>query len=166
MTYHSEYIARPHHVSVRTMLEENGIRYFEEEGSPSAFLFEVPASNGNLSVAIRVVPIAGEVIVYSGLPLSLDIHKLEPILQAIAWVNTGLRRSCFELDQDRGQLVCRTTLWTGDYAPSKVALEELLRCNFDTAAHYYSAFMDIVSNGRSAREAVTVCQHSAGLEIS
>ncbi|KVX02777.1 YbjN domain-containing protein [Shewanella frigidimarina] len=166
MTYHNQEFIRPHHVSVRTMLEANGIVYLEEVGSPSAFLFEVPATNGNLSVAIRVVPIAGEVIVYSGLHIMLNRDKHELILQAIAWINTGLRRSCFELDQDRGQLVCRTTLWTGEEAPSKSALEELLRCNLDTADHYQGVFCDIVENGLEVREAVTGRQHTAGLEIS
>jgi len=166
MTYQNQETARPHHVSVRTMLEENEIIYFEEEGSPTAFLFEVPATNGNLSVAIRVVPVAGEVIVYSGLPVPLNKDELEQILQAIAWINTGLRRSCFELDQDRAQLVCRTTLWTGEEAPGREALEELLRCNLDTADHYHRVFWDIVGSGREVREAVTACQHKAGLEIS
>jgi hypothetical protein len=164
--YPSQPHLRPHHVSVRTMLDAAGITYSEEEGSPSSFHFYVPALNGQLSVAIRVVPEAGEVIAYCGLPMRIEPLLLNSAREAVAWINTGLRRSCFELDQDRFQVICRTCLWTGEDAPSREALGELLRCNVDTANHYHRAFLDIMREGRMVRDAVASCQQRAGFDIS
>ncbi|MCO7224585.1 YbjN domain-containing protein [Pleionea sp. CnH1-48] len=158
--------AYPHHVAVRNFLASHGITYKEEEGSPSSFHFEVPAEHGVLSVGIRTIPEAGEVIMYSGLPIQLEKHQLVDAREAMSWVNTGLRRSCFELDQDRGHLLCRTTLWTGDKAPEPEAMQELIRCNLDVANHYLPAFTNSLNDASDIRDTVVQIQYKAGLHLS